>query len=401
MEHQEELPFGCSICGSKFKSASTLSRHRESHAQIKKPIKKLKIKIVDGSCVISKVDSPAGGAQRDRESSRDDSPAMTQGKTGTQVVSGDAQPSVTVSSSGHVSNNAVIDATHAQSEAKAETGETYMVEISTVEDNILVPGDESADVIDDSALVPHPSHIIAQSSKPEQSDIIEETVVDTGGGPLMISSEADGVTFSENTNNGQPLPGPEDYLTVGEGEAPAWPLDNLTHDDEIPPGYVIPETVLTAEIKVERSVSLTQPSAAPPVGTAVITEKVTDSTPSITQFSDLAAVEAIHKTEAMREQMSMVEAIPPVVGSDTHLGGRGAVGTDTRLGGRGLSVIEIAPSAVKIAEDTLKVSEAAAMAEEMKHEHETEQTVVQTTNKTYQNGEVDAPHPEHIATTTQ
>ena len=97
----------------------------------------------------------------------------------------------------------------------------------------------------------------------------------------------------------------------------------------------------------------------------------------------------------------MVEAIPPVVGSDTHLGGRGAVGTDTRLGGRGLSVIEIAPSAVKIAEDTLKASEATAMAEEMKHENETEQTVVQATNKTYQNGEVDAPHPEHIATTTQ
>ena len=401
MEHQEELPFGCSICGSKFKSASTLSRHRESHAQIKKPIKKLKIKIIDGSCVISKVDSPAGGAQRDRESSRDDSPAMTQGKIGTQVVSGDALPSVPASSSGQVSKNAVIDATHAQNEGKAETGETYMVEISTVEDNILVPGDESADVIDDSALVPHPSHI-AQSSMPEQSDIIEETVVDTEGGPLMISSEADGVTFSENTNNGQPLPGPEDYLTAGEGEAPAWPVDNLTHDDEIPPGYVIPEAVLSAEIKVERNVGLTQQiTAAPSVGTAVITEKVTDSAPSITQFSDLAAVEAIHKTEAMREQMSMVEAIPPVVGSDAQLGDRGVVGTDTHLNGRGLSVIEIAPSAVKIAEDTLKVTEAAAMAEETKHEHETEQTVVQATNKTYQNGEVDAPHPEHIATTTQ
>ena len=249
MEHQEELPFGCSICGSKFKSASTLSRHRESHAQIKKPIKKLKIKIIDGSCVISKVDSPAGAAQRDSQSSRDDSLAMTQGKTGNQVVGGDAQASVTAST-GHVTNNSVIDATHAQNEGgKAETGETYMVEISTVEDNILVPGDESADVIDDSALVPHPSHIIAQSSMPEQPDIIEETVVDTGGGPLMISSEADGLTFSENTNSGQPLPGPVDYLAPEGGEAPAWPVDNLAHDDEIPPGYVLPEAVLSAENK--------------------------------------------------------------------------------------------------------------------------------------------------------
>ena len=122
----------------------------------------------------------------------------------------------------------------------------------------------------------------------------------------------------------------------------------------------------------------------------MITEKVTDSATSIGQFSDLAAVEAIHKTEAMREQMSMVEAIPPAV-----------VGSDAHLGGRSLSVIEIAPSAMKIAEDTLKVSEAAAMAEEMKHETDTEQTAVQASNKTYQNGEVDARHPENIATTTQ
>ena len=73
--------------------------------------------------MISKVDSPAG-AQRDRES-RDNSPAMTQGKAGNQVVSGEVQPSL-AASSGHVSNNSVIDATHGQNEGKGETGETYM-----------------------------------------------------------------------------------------------------------------------------------------------------------------------------------------------------------------------------------------------------------------------------------
>ena len=254
------------------------------------------------------------------------------------------------------------------------------MEISTVEDNILVP-DES-DVIDDTGLVPHPSHIIAESTMPEQSDVIEETVVGTGG-PLMISSE--GVTFSENTNNGQPLQGPEDYL-VPEGETTAWPADSLANDEEIPHGYVIPGDVLSAEIKVERSVSMKQHGEAPPMGTAVITEKVTDSAASITQFSDLAAVEAIHKTEAMREEMSMVEGTP-VVGSDTNLG-------------RSLSVIEIAPSAVKIGEDTLKVGEV-TIAEEVKYENDTEQIAVQATSKTYQNGEVDAPHVESIARTTQ
>ena len=243
----------------------------------------------------------------------------------------------------------MIDTIQGQNEGKGETGETYMVEISTVEDNILVP-DES-DVIDDTTLVHHPSHIIAESSIPEQSDVVEETMVDAGD-PLMIISEGDGVTYNENTNNEQPLQGPEDYLAHG-GEVPAWPVDNLGNDEEIPPGYVIPDTVLSAEIKVERGVSVTQQSEAPPVGTAVITEKVTDSATSITQFSDLAAVEAIHKAETMREEISMVEATP-LVGSDTHLG-------------RGLSVIEISPNAVKTGEDTLKISEA-AITEEIKHE---------------------------------
>ena len=329
--------------------------------------------------MISKVDSPAG-AQRDRES-RDNSPAMTQGQAGNQVVSGEVQHSL-AASSGHVSNNYVNDATHGQNEGKSETGETYMVEISAVEDNILVP-DES-DVIGNTALVPHPSHIITESTMPEQSDVIEETVVDTGG-PLMISSEGDGVTFGENTNNGQPLQVPEDYLAP-QGEATAWPVDNLANDEGIPPDYVIPGPVLSAEIKEERSASITQHSETPPMGTAIITEKVTDSAASITQFSDLAALEAIHKREAVRDEMSMVEGTS-LVGSDTNLG-------------RGLSVIEIAPSAVKIGEDTLKVSEA-AIAEEIKYENDTEQIVVQATNKTYQNGEVDAPHPESIARTTQ
>ncbi len=65
--HDEDLQFGCSVCGLKFKSSSTLSRHRESHAPVKKPIKKLKIKIIDGSCVISKVDSPAQPHNHDGE----------------------------------------------------------------------------------------------------------------------------------------------------------------------------------------------------------------------------------------------------------------------------------------------------------------------------------------------
>ncbi len=133
MEHQEDLPFGCSICGSKFKSSSTLSRHRETHAQVKKPIKKLKIKIIDGSCVISKVDSPA---QRDPDS-RDNSPAnQTQEKTenGGDAPGNDAASAEAMAG---VSNKSVIENKPSE----------YMVEISTVECQDEVPGaenDESA-----------------------------------------------------------------------------------------------------------------------------------------------------------------------------------------------------------------------------------------------------------------
>ena len=392
MEHQEELPFGCSICGSKFKSASTLSRHRESHAQVKKPIKKLKIKIIDGSCIISKVDSPAG-AQRDR-GSRDNSPAIAQVKAGNQgsaVTDGTADPHA-AESVAQVSNNSVIDFSHSgQTVDKSQAGETYMVEISTVEDNILLPN--QSDVIEDEALVPHPTDVITESTvPPTQPDVIEEPVIDTEG-TLLISNEGGVVSFSESTNNEQTIQSADEYLTP-VSEAQPWteivPIKTLSNQEtEIPVVQNIQDTVQASETPAaEAHENVVVQSEVPEAGAAVITEQITEATIAggahdITQLSALPPEETVQETYTVEEEVPSTVIAPdvtPITAPETNIVRE--------------SVIEIAPTVVKVGEDIQHVVDAPKVSEAVltggiNHEISAEQTGVQVSAETCENGEVD------------
>ena len=312
MEHQEELPFGCSICGSKFKSASTLSRHRETHAQVKKPIKKLKIKIIDGSCVISKVDSPAG-VQREKESC-DNLPAMAQV---TAENGGDTRQTrstlPTVSSSVGLSDLSMIDC-GSQSEGKRQPSATYMVEVSTGDGNVLVP---------------HPS------------DVIEETVIHTAS-TFMDSSGGEVATQSDNTSNEQTSQFTGGYLTPSCG-AQTWPVvESLANHEVIPTTCTCIDSIqYSTQVKekslIETSEDIEHHREVLMVRTAADTKTVTEASltetaQGIKQFSEIPKMESVRRTQTTRE-MSVIEITPNA----------GPVVVDT-------SVKEIAPSGVNSSE---------------------------------------------------
>ncbi len=170
---------------SKFKSASTLNRHRESHAPVKKPIKKLKIKIIDGSCVISGVDSPA---QRNQESG-DGSPAnQMQGK----AENGDAH-----SHMADTDSLLVGVSSHAPGGDSDKPASEYMVEISTVDEG--------------NALDTH------------SDDVMPETVISSEN-TVMISNQDGVMTFSGSVTNDHHTPHSAEHV------APAWEQADVVCD---------------------------------------------------------------------------------------------------------------------------------------------------------------------------